>query len=136
MFCFCFVFINGAYGKKFEGYIFVSIMYTCSDKCLTSTAWPRAAHNYVNERNIYTIGKNYSITIVFNDDRSQYSRLAEFDEILVGGPRWQASNVQVGLTQLLRPSLAAAVGAGAGRSHGMRGWSIGLLEREGKEKAS
>lgn len=55
--------------------------------------------------------------------------MAEFDEILVGGPRWQASDIKVGLTELLRPSLAAAVGAGAGRSHGMRGWSIGLLEK-------
>lgn len=59
-------------------------------------------------------------------------RLTELDEVLVGGPGWQASDVQVGLTQLLRRSLAAVVGAGAGRSHGMRGWSIGLLRREGK----
>jgi len=56
--------------------------------------------------------------------------LAEFDEVLVGGPRWQASDIQVGLTQLLRSSLAAAVGARAGRSHWMRGWSIGLLGKE------
>lgn len=68
-----------------------------------------------------------------NWNGSQYLRLAELDEVLVGGPRWQASDVQVGLTQLLRPSLAAAVGAGAGRSHGMRGWSIGLLGKEGRE---
>ena len=60
--------------------------------------------------------------------------MAEFDEVLVGGPRWQAANIQVGLAQLLRPSLAAAVGAGAGRSHGVRGWSIGLLGRESKER--
>ena len=60
--------------------------------------------------------------------------MAEFDEVLVGGPRWQASDIQVGLTQLLRPSLAAAVGARAGRSHWMGGWSIGLLGNEWREK--
>lgn len=65
---------------------------------------------------------------------SQYLRLAELDEVLVGGPRWQASDIQVGLTQLLCPSLAATVGAGAGRSHGMRGWSIGLLGKERERK--
>ena len=76
------------------------------------------------------IGKCDRETSVFNGNCSEYSRLAEFDEVLVGGPRWQASDIQVGLTQLLRPSLAAAVGARAGRSHGMRGWSIGLLGKE------
>lgn len=65
---------------------------------------------------------------------AQYSRLAEFDEVLVGGPRWQASDIQVGLTKLLCSSLAAAVGARAGRSHGMRGWSIGLLEKSHERK--
>lgn len=60
--------------------------------------------------------------------------MAEFDEVLVGGPRWQASDIQVGLTKLLCSSLAAAVGARAGRSHGMRGWSIGLLEKNHKRK--
>lgn len=65
--------------------------------------------------------------IVFNCNCCQYSRLAEFDEVLVRGPRWQAPDIQVGLTQLLCSSLAAVVGAWAGRSHGMRGWSIGLL---------
>lgn len=68
---------------------------------------------------------------MFNCNCSQYSRLAEFDEVLVGGPGGQASDIQVGLTQLLCPSLAAAVGARAGGSHGMRGWSIGLLGKEG-----
>lgn len=64
-----------------------------------------------------------------------YLRLAELDKVLVGGSRWQTANIQVGLTELLRPSLAAAVGAGAGRSHGMRGWSIGLLEEtQGENK--
>lgn len=58
-----------------------------------------------------------------------YSRLAKLDEVLVGGSRGETTNIQVGLTELLRPSLAAAVGAGAGRSHRMRGWSIGLLEK-------
>lgn len=65
---------------------------------------------------------------------AQYSRLAEFDEVLVGGPRGQASDIQVGLTKLLCSSLAAAVGARAGRSHGMRGWSIGLLEENHERK--
>ena len=69
-------------------------------------------------------------------------RLAELNEVLVGGPGRQASDVQVGLAQLLRPSLAAAVGAGAGRSHGVGGWSIGLLgnvvrkEQERRENKS
>lgn len=67
---------------------------------------------------------------------SQYVRLAELDEVLVGGPRWQAADIQVGLTQLLRPSLAAAVGAGAGRSHRMGWWSIGLLGTQGREEMS
>lgn len=65
---------------------------------------------------------------------AQHSRLAEFDEVLVGGPRWQASDIQVGLTKLLCSSLAAAVGARAGRSHGMRGWSIGLLKKNHERK--
>lgn len=60
--------------------------------------------------------------------------MAEFDEVLVGGPGWEASDVQVGLAELLRPSLAAAVGAGAGRSHGVRGRSIGLLGKQGEER--
>lgn len=60
--------------------------------------------------------------------------MAEFDEVLVSGPRWQAPDIQVGLTQLLCPSLAAVVGARAGRSHGMRGWSIGLLGPKSKQK--
>lgn len=60
--------------------------------------------------------------------------MAEFDEILVGSPRWQSSDIQVGLTQLLCSSLAATVGARAGRSHGMRGWSIGLLGKKSKER--
>lgn len=73
-------------------------------------------------------------TSAFNRNCSQYLRLAELDKVLVGGPRWQASDIQVGLTQLLCPSLAAAVGAWAGRSHGMRGWSIGLLGKEGRRE--
>lgn len=60
--------------------------------------------------------------------------MAEFDEVLVGGPRWEAPDIQVGLTQLLCSSLAAVVGARAGRSHGMRGWSIGLLGTKGKQR--
>lgn len=64
----------------------------------------------------------------------QYSRLAEFDEVLVSGPRWEASDVQVGLTKLLCSSLAAAVGARAGRSHWMRGWSIGLLGNKKRKR--
>lgn len=58
--------------------------------------------------------------------------MAEFDEVLVSGPRWQAPDIQVGLAQLFCSSLAAVVGARAGRSHGMRGWSIGLLGTESK----
>lgn len=62
--------------------------------------------------------------------------MAELDEVLVGGPGRQASDVQVGLAQLLCSSLAAAVGARAGRSHGVRGWSIGLLEKEERKRRS
>lgn len=69
---------------------------------------------------------------MFNCNCCQYSRLAEFDEVLVRGPRWQPSDIQVGLTQLLCSPLAAVVGAGAGRSHGMGGWSIGLLGTRAK----
>lgn len=59
-----------------------------------------------------------------------HSRLAELDEILVRGPRGQASDVQVSFTQLLGSAMTAAVMAGARRSHGVRGWSIGLLQEE------
>lgn len=54
----------------------------------------------------------------------RHSRLAEFDEVLVGGARRKAPDIQVGFTQLLRCAVAAAVGAGAGRSHGRRGRGI------------
>lgn len=74
------------------------------------------------------------MTQEFNCDCCRHLRLAEFDEVLVGGPRWQASDIQVGLTQLLCSSLAAAVGAWAGRSHGMRGWSIGLLGKKSEKE--
>ena len=58
------------------------------------------------------------------------SRLAELDEVLVGGAGGKAADVQVGLAQLLRSAVAAAVGGGAGRGHRVRGWSIGLLQRQ------
>lgn len=53
--------------------------------------------------------------------------MAEFDEILVGGARREAADVQVGFTELLHCTLAAAIGAGTGWSHWRRGRGIGLL---------
>lgn len=64
----------------------------------------------------------------------QYLRLAELDQVVVGGGGRQAADVEVGLAQLLPASGAAAtaaaavavargngraVGARTGRSHGM-----------------
>ena len=64
-------------------------------------------------------------------------RLTEFDQILVCGPRVEATDVQVGFAQLLSPNAAAAAavavaggvgGVGAGRGHVMAGRRhIGLL---------
>ena len=59
-----------------------------------------------------------------------HSRLAELDEILVGSSWRKAPDVQVGFTELLGSTVAAAVCAGAGRSHGVRGWGIGLLQEK------
>lgn len=57
-----------------------------------------------------------------------YSRLAELNQIMVGRGWGKASDVQVGFTELLPACSAgatavvgAAVGAGAGRSHGLGG---------------
>lgn len=60
-----------------------------------------------------------------------YSRLTEFDKVVVGGGRGQAADVEVGFAELLpsgRAAVAAAVigaaiGARAGRSHWESGWS-------------
>lgn len=59
---------------------------------------------------------------------SGHLRLTQLDEVLVRGAWWKTSNVQVRFTQLF--SAAVAVCAGAGRSHGVGSWCIGLLEKE------
>lgn len=63
--------------------------------------------------------------------------MAEFDQVVVCGWRGQASDVEVGFTQLFPASGAAAaavvgatVGARAGRSHGVRRRGNEWLERE------
>lgn len=54
----------------------------------------------------------------------RYSRLTELDQVMVGGGRGQASNVEVGFTELVpawsaaaAAVVGAAVGTRAGRSH-------------------
>lgn len=56
-----------------------------------------------------------------------YSRLAELDQVMVGGCWGQAADVQVGFAELFpacRAAAAALIGAavcsGARRSHGLR----------------
>lgn len=56
-----------------------------------------------------------------------YSRLAELDQVMVGGCWGQAADVQVGFAELFPACRAAAaaligaaVGSGARRSHGLR----------------
>lgn len=60
-----------------------------------------------------------------------HSRLAEFDQVLVRGPRMEPADVQVSFTQLF-PSPAAAVattvGVGTGGRHLVAGGHIGLLQ--------
>lgn len=63
---------------------------------------------------------------------SGHLRLTQLDEVLVRGAWWKTSNVQVRFTQLF--SAAVAVCAGAGRSHGVGSWCIGLLEKEKKKR--
>lgn len=79
---------------------------------------------------------------LFKQRAEQNSRLAEFDEVLVGGGWRQASDVQVGLTKLLhKPSSVTAsstststCGARTGWSHRWWGRSIGLLQRQRERK--
>lgn len=62
-----------------------------------------------------------------------YSRLTEFDKVMVGGGWGQAADVEVGFAELLPSGCAAvaaavigaAIGAWAGRSH----WKCGRSNR-------
>lgn len=59
-----------------------------------------------------------------------HSRLAEFDQVLVRGPRMEAPDVQVRFTQLFpspAAAVAATVGVGTGGRHLVAGGHIGLL---------
>lgn len=68
--------------------------------------------------------------LLYQNVKKNYSRLAELDQVLVRGPRMEAANIQVRLTQLF-PSPAAAVattvGVGTGGCHLVAGGHIGLL---------
>lgn len=70
------------------------------------------------------------------DNKSLYLRLAQLDKVLVSGAGWKASDVQVGFTQLFPAAVVAVVvatvGAGAGRSHGVWSWCIGMLKTRKK----
>ena len=81
------------------------------------------------------------------DSLGNYSRLTELDQILVCGSWMEATDVQVGFTQLLSHAATAATaiaaagcgggggGVGAGRSHLMAGRRrIGLLYLSQEEK--
>lgn len=62
-----------------------------------------------------------------------HSRLAEFNQVLVRGPRMEAANVQVRFAQLFpspTAAVATAVGVGTGGRHLVAGGHIGLLQRE------
>lgn len=66
--------------------------------------------------------------------------MAEFNQVLVRGPRMEAANVQVRFAQLFpspTAAVATAVGVGTGGRHLVAGGHIGLLhEGENKEKIS
>lgn len=62
------------------------------------------------------------------------SRLAEFDQVLVGGPGVKAADVQIGFAQLLSTSCTAAVSVGTRRRHLGTGGYIGLLQEQTKMK--
>lgn len=62
-----------------------------------------------------------------------HSRLAELDQVLVRGPRMEATDVQVCFAQLFpspTAAVATAVGVGTGGRHLVAGGHIGLLQRE------
>lgn len=70
-----------------------------------------------------------------------YSRLAEFDQVMVGSCWGQAPDVQVGFAELLPACRAAAaaligaaVGSGARGSHGLRRRANGGLPKVTKPK--
>lgn len=55
--------------------------------------------------------------------------MAEFDQVLVGGPGVKAADVQVGFAQLFSASCTAAVRVGTRGRHLGTGGYIGLLQK-------
>lgn len=62
-----------------------------------------------------------------------HSRLAELDQVLVGGAGVQPPNVKVGFAELIR---GPPGGVGAGGAQGLRWGHIGLLWGEGEKRGS
>lgn len=77
------------------------------------------------EINIKSVMRTVGPKVVEN-----HSRLAELDQVLVCGPGMEATDIQVGFTQLFpspAAAVAATVGVGTGGCHLVAGGHIGLL---------